>query len=149
MFEAGDKVRLSMQGRQIIDKSTTDTNCINTIATVGVDKNGMFFQYDEAVEGAKNGISNKIYVLDTEVEYYKRGLVNADIYLKGGETFPLNYRTPCGTLEMLIKTNKLHIRKNQKAIYVKSEYTMWQSRELVSTNLLSITITVIGECENV
>ena len=88
-------------------------------------KNGKnYLFYEEAVEGAREHIENRLKIGEGSLEVTKKGLIRTHMVFEKGRKTKTSYETPFGGIEMEFATSKVLLQESEESMDLQVCYSM-------------------------
>lgn len=134
-------VLVRIRGSQRDDRGKT--NIIESMAAGrhSVKNSKHYVLYDDALLQEQQKISTVLKFSDDELVILRRGGVEQELRFREGADMRCQYRTPCGCLDLSIKTRRLAIHYERNEGFLEAEYDIALNGQYQSTNTLRVEIT--------
>ena len=88
-------------------------------------KNGKHYLfYEEAVEGSREHIENRLKIGEGSLEVTKKGLIRTHMVFEKGRKTKTSYETPFGGIEMEFATSKVLLQESEESMDLQVCYSM-------------------------
>ncbi len=88
-------------------------------------KNGKHYLfYEEAVEGSREHIENRLKIGEGSLEVTKKGLIRTHMVFEKGRKTRTSYETPFGGIEMEFATSKVLLQESEESMDLQVCYSM-------------------------
>lgn len=103
-----------------------------------------YILYEEAVEGFRDKIKNRIKIDGNSVEITRRGVNNVHMAFRPGVKNLASYQTPYGPLLLGMQTHTIQIDEKEDRLDVRMEYDLEVEGEQLSACFLTMKIAEKG-----
>lgn len=104
------------------------------------EKDGFYYlKYDEYYEDVEKPAKNLLKFNDKGLDLTKKGVVNASMSFRPGETRKAIYSTPAGTMNISILTEGYQMALTDRGIAIVVVYVMDYGNDCLSFNMLKLT----------
>ena len=118
------QVLITISGLQLMDG---ETGRPVEVVTAGeyYQKNGKHYLfYEEAVEGSREHIENRLKIGEGSLEVTKKGLIRTHMVFEKGRKTKTPYETPFGSIEMEFATSKVLLQESEEFMDLQVCYSM-------------------------